>query len=83
MLIVSTQTTERYVDNEIHDFGSILRFVESNFGLRTIGSGGWADSHADDLGEFFTRATARDFVKITARPLTKAEIADLSAPDSD
>jgi hypothetical protein len=64
-----TQQTSIYC----HDFGSILRYVENNFGLPTIdGSphGGYADLYAMDaqyvggnkpLSEFFTLTTARQF----------------------
>lgn len=83
MLVISARTPAHYVDNDVHDFGSILRFVESNFGLRTIGPGGWADSYADDLSVFFTGAPARKFVKIKSRRLTAAEVADHTDPDSD
>jgi hypothetical protein len=53
-------------DNNVHDFGSILRFVETNFGLSLIGPGTYADAYADDLGEFFQGAP-RGFTKIRAK----------------
>ena len=84
LLVISARTPQHYVDNGVHDFGSILRFIESNFALGNIGPGGWADSYADSLSGFFTGGAAlREFVKIKARPLTKAELADLGPPDSD
>jgi len=84
LLVISAQTPTGYVDNGVHDFGSILRFVEANFGLAQIGPGGWADSYADDLSGFFSGGAARrKFVPIKARRLTKRELADHSEPDSD
>ena len=83
-LVISARTPAGYVDNEIHDFGSILRFVENNFSLGLIGPGGWADKYADDLSGFFPRGLAsRTFVPITARKLTKKELADHGEPDTE
>jgi hypothetical protein len=70
------------VDNGVHDFGSILHFVETNFALGFIGPGGWADYYADDLSTFFT-SEQRAFVQIKARKLTKAELKDQGEPDTD
>ena len=84
LLVISARTPTGYVDNSVHDFGSILRFVEANFGLGRIGPGGWADSYADDLNGFFTgRGTRREFVPIKTRRLTKRELSDHSEPDTD
>ena len=58
LLVVSSYTPAGYVDNNVHDFGSILRFVETNFDLGLIGSGTYADAYADNLGEFFTGSQA-------------------------
>ncbi len=83
LLVISAQTPSM-VDNDVHDFGSILHFVEANFGLGNIGPGGWADSFADDLSGFFPDGLARrKFVPIKARKLTTKELADHGAPDND
>src|ERR1039457_5571708 len=37
LLVVSAYTPAGYVDDATHDFGSMLRFAESNFGLGLIG----------------------------------------------
>ena len=81
LLVISAYTPVGYVDNDVHDFGSILRFVEANFGLGNIGPGGWADSYADDLGGFFRSAPPRKFRAIQSRKLTRAELLDQRAPD--
>ncbi len=83
LLVISPQTPQGYVDNGVHDFGSILHFVESNSGLGQIGPGGWADAYADDLSAFFVAGTNRQFVKVNARKLTKKELADRREPDSN
>jgi phospholipase C len=64
MLVISARTPPM-ADNDVHDFGSILRFVETNFGLSLIGPGTYADAYADDLSEFFN-GEPRQFTKIHA-----------------
>jgi phospholipase C len=82
LLVISAQTPAGYVDNNVHDFGSIMHFVENNYSLGLIGPGTWADSYADDLSGFFQPGTpARAFHPIKTRKLTSAELADKGDPD--
>jgi len=67
LLVVSAYTPAGYVDNNPHDFGSILSFIEANYGLGRIGPGYYADAFADDLSAFFTLTTARTFSVIPAK----------------
>jgi phospholipase C len=67
LLVVSAYTPPGYVDNTVHDFGSMLHFVETNFGLGLIGPGTYADSYADDLMAFFPLTVPNAFVPIPAR----------------
>jgi phospholipase C len=69
-IVVSAYTPQGFVDNQRHDFGSILRFIEHNFsglGL-TEGELGFADSRStSDLTEFFqTFRAPRPFKTIAA-----------------
>jgi phospholipase C len=76
LLVVSAYTPQRTVDNTVHDFGSILYFVEQNFGLGFIGDGSlygqYADYQAalrgDTLGAFFPHKTPEVFRPIAASP---------------
>ena len=43
-------TPAGYVDNDVHNFGSILNFIESNFNLGSLGAG---DAYSDNLSGFF------------------------------
>jgi phospholipase C len=53
LIVVSAYTPEHYINNYHHDFGSILRFIEHNFGIEE-GDLGFADKRATtDLGSFF------------------------------
>jgi len=54
LLVVSAYTPPGYVDNLRYDFGSILRFVEQNFGIPE-GALNFADARAmNDLTTFFS-----------------------------
>jgi phospholipase C len=82
LLVVSAYTPAGYVDDATHDFGSMLRFAESNFGLSLIGTGYFADAYADDLSAFFTLSTPRKFVQIQAPKVNFAK-QPLTDPDTD
>jgi len=66
-LAVSAYTPPGYIDNVRHDFGSILRFIESNFSLPPGGLN-FADARAQtDLSGFFDlTGSAREFQPISA-----------------
>jgi phospholipase C len=50
LIVVSPYAKAAYISHVTHDFGSVLKFIETNFG---IGSLGYADSRADDLSDCF------------------------------
>jgi phospholipase C len=53
LIVVSAYTPAGYISNHQYDFGSILRFVEVNFGILE-GALGVADARAvNDLTDFF------------------------------
>ncbi len=69
LLVVSAYTPAGYIDNNRYDFGSILRFVEQNFGL-TEGALNFADARAqNDLTSFFGSANAPRQFKSIKSPL--------------
>jgi phospholipase C len=54
LIVVSAYTPKGYIDNETHDFGSILRMIEGIYGI-TEGALGFSDARAsNDLSNFFT-----------------------------
>jgi phospholipase C len=67
MIFVSAYTPAAYINNTRHDFGSILRFVEHNFGIQE-GVLNFADSRAtNDLTGFYNLSmTPRTFQTIKA-----------------
>jgi phospholipase C len=53
LIFVSAYTPGGYINNERHDFGSVLRFIEHNFGIKE-GALNFADSRAtNDLTGFY------------------------------
>ena len=67
LILVSAYTPAGYINNERHDFGSILRFLEHNFGIRE-GALNFADSRAvNDLTGFYDlKLPPRPFQTINA-----------------
>jgi phospholipase C len=71
-IFVSAYTPAGLIENSRHDFGSILRFIEQNFGARP-GALNFADARATDSleGFFDSRLVPRPFTAI--RSLKSAE----------
>jgi phospholipase C len=67
LLFVSAYTPPGYINNVRHDFGSILRFIEHNFGIRE-GRLNFADARAtNDLTAFYNLSLPpRPYGKVSA-----------------
>jgi phospholipase C len=50
MIVVSPYAKPAYISHVTHDFGSILKFIETTFNLPSLG---YADAPADDLSDIF------------------------------
>ena len=50
LIVVSPYAKAAYVSHVTHHFGSVLKYIEENFGL---GSLGYADANADDFADCF------------------------------
>jgi len=50
LIVVSAYAKAKYVSHTQHDFGSILKFIETTFSLPSLG---YADSAADDFSDCF------------------------------
>ena len=50
LIVVSPYAKPGYISHVTHDFGSILKYIEGNFGLSSLG---YADADADDLSDCF------------------------------
>jgi phospholipase C len=87
LLVVSAQTMPNTVSNSVLDFGSILKFIEGNFGLATLH---FADERATNrLDDFWNqpKGTFTSFTPITApivNPLCfPTPGSTIMAPDDD
>jgi phospholipase C len=83
MVVMSPYAKPAYISHITHDFGSILKFIESNFNLPSLG---YADAPADDLSDIFNFAqTPIGFQTIQQPPppLDAATCASDSGPASD
>lgn len=66
LLVVSAWTPAGYINNDIHNFGSILRMIEGIYHIHE-GQLGFADLRsASDLSEFFTLTAPRGYTPIPA-----------------
>jgi|HubBroStandDraft_6_1064221.scaffolds.fasta_scaffold00076_4 phospholipase C len=64
LIVVSPYAKPAYVSHVTHDFGSILSFIEDNYGLPSLG---YADARADNLSDCFNFSQpAMVFQKIPA-----------------
>ncbi len=86
-IVVSAYTAAAYIDNNRMDFGTILRFLEHNYGIAE-GSLNFADARATgDLTEFFNLSQVpRVFTTIPAKLDANHFITDktpLTEPDTD
>ncbi len=86
LIVVSAYTPRNYINNAHHDFGSIVRFIEHNYGIAE-GALNFADSRStSDLTGFFDLSKPpRSFTAIAVDPsvLTAAVMNDTSPPDDD
>jgi phospholipase C len=63
---VSPYAKRGYVSHQVHFIGSILHFVESTFGLGSLGT---SDAHSDALDDVFDYAqTPLPYVPVTPLP---------------
>jgi phospholipase C len=66
LIVISPYAKAAYISHVHHDFGSVLRFIEANFGIGEIEKGvGYADAQSDDLADCFNFNQA----PLTFRPI--------------
>jgi phospholipase C len=84
LIVVSPYAKAAYVSHTVHHFGSILKYIEENFNLSSLG---YADADADDMSDCFDyNQTPLTFQTINA-PLPAQHFLDdkspPTAPDND
>ena len=78
LIVVSPYAKASYVSHTTHDFGSILKFIETTFNLPSLG---YADGPADDLSDCFSLTQSPlQFQKIPAAKDAKYFINDHRPP---
>jgi len=87
LLFVSAYTSKGYINNNRHDFGTILRFIQHNFGLQPGGLT-FSDARSQtNLAEFFNLSQApRSFQMVSAKKNASFFLNDKrpkSDPDDD
>jgi phospholipase C len=87
LLVVSAYTPRGYINNSRHDFGSILRFVEQNFGIAE-GALNVADARAKtDLTAFFNWSLPPRPFHLIPAPMSAAHFLNdnspMEPPDTD
>jgi phospholipase C len=55
LIVVSPYAKAKYISHTTHHFGSILKFIEQNWGLPAVGTGTYSDAYSDtdDLSDCF------------------------------
>jgi phospholipase C len=80
LIVVSPFAKPAYISHSAHDFGSILKFVEKNFDLSSLG---YADAYADDLSDCFNlNQTPLKFQTIPA-PVSAEQFVNDRRPPTD
>ena len=79
MIVISPYAKAAYISHVTHDFGSILKFIELNFNLPSLG---YADAVADDLSDCFDFGQITSFQTI-ASPDNNAQCMSDPNPASD
>jgi phospholipase C len=70
LIVVSPYAKAKYISHVNHNFGSILKFIETNWGLGFVGAGNYSDSYSDtdDFSDCFDyNQTPLKFTAIQAR----------------
>jgi phospholipase C len=83
MIVVSAYTPAAYIDNNRMDFGTVLRFLEQNFGIAE-GALNFADARATgNLGEFFNLTQVPRVFQTIPAPLDANYFINDKTPPTD
>jgi phospholipase C len=80
LIVVSPFAKAGYISHHVHDFGSILKFVEETYGLPSLG---YADVSADDLSDCFDFGQAAIQFQTIAAPLNADHFLNDQRPPTD
>jgi phospholipase C len=80
LIVVSPYAKAAYISHTTHDFGSILKFVETTFGLPSLG---YADVAADDLSDCFNLTQTPLAFQVIPAALNAAHFINDKRPPTD
>jgi phospholipase C len=80
LIVVSPYAKSAYISHITHDFGSVLKFIETTFNLPSLG---YADAAADDLSDCFNLAQTPLTFQVIPAPLDAAHFINDKRPPSD
>ncbi|MBV9233944.1 MAG: hypothetical protein JO030_07875 [Candidatus Eremiobacteraeota bacterium] len=80
LIVISPYAKRAFVSHKRHEFGSILKFVEKTFGLRSLGT---TDKRSDDLADCFDFLAAPQRFTEIAAPLPPDYFLKQRADDND
>lgn len=80
LVVVSPYAKAGYISHQVHDFGSILKFVEETYGLPSLG---YADLSADDLSDCFNFGQAAIPFQTIAAPVSADHFLNDQRPPTD
>ena len=80
LIVVSPYAKAAFIDHTTHDFGSILKFIETTFNLPSLG---YADAPADDLSDCFNLTQSPISFQKIPTPLDASHFINSKAPPTD
>ncbi len=80
LIVVSPYARPGYISKQTHDFGSILKFIETTYGLPSLG---YADVPADDLSDCFNLSQTPITFQTIPAPLDAAHFINDKSPPTD
>jgi phospholipase C len=80
LIVVSPYAKAAYISHATHDFGSILKFIEEAFGLKSLN---YADAPADDFADCFNFTQTPIKFQMVAAPLTANFFVNDTRPPTD
>jgi len=80
LVVVSPYAKAAYISHTTHDFGSILKYIETTFNLPSLG---YADASADDLSDCFSLTQTPITFKSIPAPLDAAHFINDKSPPTD
>jgi phospholipase C len=77
LIVAGPYARTAYISHASHDFGSILKFIETTFGLPSLG---YADAFADDLSDCFNLSSTPAAFSPIAAPLDRTHFINSRRP---